>query len=95
MNEINVFYNSGSFYNITADIYTTQSQNYKPNLDKVVGHCNGKCIFDRWDETGNHPFSGLDGRQNRLFHAEPTDGRYPSSLRPAHKVSLRSRHTRT
>lgn len=83
------------FIIITADIYTTQSQNYKPNLDKVVGHCTGKCIFDRWDETGNPPSSDLDERQNKLSRGELTNGRYPSLPRPAHKVPARLRHTRT
>lgn len=40
MNEINAFYNS----NITADIDTTQIQNCKPDLDKIVGRYIGRCI---------------------------------------------------
>lgn len=64
----------------TFDIDTVQTLNYKLDLDKVVGRYTGRCISDKWDENENLPLSGLDGPQNRLFHAELTNGRYPRKL---------------
>ena len=75
-----------------VDTDTAQNQNCKPDLDKAIGRYTGKCIFDRWGAYGIPLLSSLDERQNRLSRAELTNGRYPSSPRPVHKVPARSRH---